>query len=212
MLAFPCRDRVVARSCGPRTLCAAPEVGAKYRVRSARRICRPFVDCQPHSANPRATPVAASQRARRSKPRNSAAHSLSRCDGVVRTPWCEPGATAVAVVAAQNLRNSAAFGWIQCDRVVRTSSATAGSHPSQPETQGTLRLTADRVRTSVRRVRRIGSHLAELKTLANLRLSGRRCDAWVRTANPGFRAVASEVSGGAPRTRFGPGRTLISVS
>jgi hypothetical protein len=185
MLAFPCRDRVVARSCGPRTLCAAPEVGAKYRVRSARRICRPFVDCQPHSANPRATPVAASQRARRSKPRNSAAHSLSRCDGVVRTPWCEPGATAVAVVAAQNLRNSAAFGWIQCDRVVRTS---------------------------VRRVRRIGSHLAELKTLANLRLSGRRCDAWVRTANPGFRAVASEVSGGAPRTRFGPGRTLISVS
>jgi hypothetical protein len=135
MLAFPCRDRVVARSCGPRTLCAAPEVGAKYRVRSARRICRPFVDCQPHSANPRATPVAASQRARRSKPRNSAAHSLSRCDGVVRTPWCEPGATAVAVVAAQNLRNSAAFGWIQCDRVVRTSSATAGSHPSQPETR-----------------------------------------------------------------------------
>jgi hypothetical protein len=29
MLAFPCRDRVVARSCGPRTLCAAPEVGSQ---------------------------------------------------------------------------------------------------------------------------------------------------------------------------------------
>jgi hypothetical protein len=42
-----------------------------------------------------------------------------RCVGQVRTSscelGCEPGATAVAGVAAQNLRNSAAFDRIQCD-------------------------------------------------------------------------------------------------
>jgi hypothetical protein len=52
---------------------------------------------------------------------------------------------------------------IRLRRVVRTLGATPGSHPSQPETQGNPRFMADLVRTSVRRVRRVGSHLAELK-------------------------------------------------
>jgi hypothetical protein len=57
---------------------------------------------------------------------------------------------------------------IRLRRVVRTLGATPGSHPSQPETQGNPRFMADLVRTSVRRVRRVGSHLAELKEFCGL--------------------------------------------
>jgi hypothetical protein len=57
---------------------------------------------------------------------------------------------------------------VECAPRVRRGS-DAGFAPSPPETPGILRLSAHRARTSVRRVRRVGSHPDELK---NLRKSG----------------------------------------
>jgi hypothetical protein len=48
-----------------------------------RRKSEPSIGCdQPDD-------LQASQRAGRSKPRNSTAHSLSRCDRALRTSWCD---------------------------------------------------------------------------------------------------------------------------
>jgi hypothetical protein len=82
------------------------------------------------------------------------------CDGQVRTDaparWRE-SLTFLRLTAGPTATDGAHPG---CD-----GGATPGSHPSQPETQGILRLSAHRARTSVRRVRRVGSHPDELKNL-----------------------------------------------
>ena len=86
--------------CGPILRAAHPlrSAGSRSQVSGAisPTICRPFVGCQPHGANLLRRLSQAPQRAGRSKPRNSTAHSLSRCDGQVRT--------------RRNPRDSAAFG------------------------------------------------------------------------------------------------------
>ena len=51
-------------------------------------------------------------------------------------------------------------------------------------------------------MRRVGSHPLGLKSPGIPRVSGCQCDGWVRTANPDSRAVAREISRGAPPYPF----------
>ena len=154
--------------CGPILRAAHPlrSAGSRSQVSGAisPTICRPFVGCQPHGANLLRRLSQAPQRAGRSKPRNSTAHSLSRCDGQVRTR-----------------RTPKPKGFCGFRRM--------GHEPQCDGCDGWVRTPTSS------------------KTFGNPRLSGRRVRRWVRTANPESRPVASDVSGGAPRARSGPGST-----
>jgi hypothetical protein len=125
------------------------------------------------------------------------------CDGQVRTDaparWRE-SLTFLRLTAGPTATDGAHPG---CD-----GGATPGSHPSQPETQGILRLSAHRARTSVRRVRRVGSHPDELKNLRTIwGFPAAKCDGQceLRTRNHGLSLAKYRAA--PPLTRLGVGRT-----
>ena len=99
----------------------------------------------------------------------------------------------------------------RCDGAVRTSSATgcdARFAPVAAPNPGILRLSGRWVRTSVRRVRRVGSHPSGLKTPGILRLSGSPVRRVGANCEPGIAALSlAKYRAGPPRTRLSPGRT-----
>jgi hypothetical protein len=95
----------------------------------------------------------------------------------------------------------------RCDGAPRTSRATAGSPPSHPE-KHRQPAACRSLGCEVRRVRRVGSRPCEAEKLRKAAACKPvECDAWVRTANPESRPVASELSGCAPRISIRQVRT-----